>query len=178
MSEPITLTIKEAPKSGMSRVFSLMLGKKALVIVAILAVIAGGGLAGAHYAGLIGDRDAAGAGGESTGASMEASTGASEPVYYELPEFVVNLNTGSRRTTFLKLRASLQLENAQTVPEVGERLPLIVDHFQIYLRELRPEDLVGSAGTYRLREELLKRVQLTLAPILVIDVVFAEMLVN
>jgi flagellar FliL protein len=158
----------------MSRVFSLMRSKKALLIIATLAVVAGGGLAGAHYAGLIGDRNAADAGSESTG----ASPGASEPVYYELPEFVVNLNTGSRRTTFLKLRASLQLENAQTVPQVGERLPLIVDHFQIYLRELRPEDLVGSAGTYRLREELLKRVQLTLAPISVLDVVFAEMLVN
>jgi flagellar FliL protein len=174
MSEPTAPIITEAPKSGMSRVFSLMFGKKSLLIIAVLAIIAGGGLAGAHYAGLIGDRDAAGVGSESTG----ASTGASEPVYYELPEFVVNLNTGSRRTTFLKLRASLQLENAQTVPEVGERLPLIVDHFQIYLRELRPEDLVGSAGTYRLREELLKRVQLTLAPISVIDVVFVEMLVN
>jgi flagellar FliL protein len=164
----------EVPKSGMSRVFSLMRSKKALLIIATLGVIAGGGLASAHYAGLIGDRDAAGASSKSTG----ASPGASEPVYYELPEFVVNLNTGSRRTTFLKLRASLQLENAKTVPQVGERLPLIVDHFQIYLRELRPEDLVGSAGTYRLREELLKRVQLTLAPVAVTDIVFAEMLVN
>jgi flagellar FliL protein len=174
MSESTAPINIEAPKSGMSRVFSLMLGKKAVLIIAMLAIIAGGGFAGAHYAGLIGNRDAAGAGSESTG----ASTGMSEPVYYELPEFVVNLNTGSRRTTFLKLRASLQLENAQAVPQVGERLPLIVDHFQIYLRELRPEDLVGSAGTYRLREELLKRVQLTLAPISVIDVVFVEMLVN
>jgi flagellar FliL protein len=175
MSEPTAETIAGAPKSGISRAFSHVPGKKALLIVGALAVVTGGGLAGAHYAGLIdtgliGGRDAASAGSESTAVS--------EPVYYELPEFVVNLNTGSRRTTFLKLRASLQLDSAQSVPHVGERLPLIIDHFQIYLRELRPEDLDGSAGTYRLREELLKRVQLTLAPVVVTDIVFAEMLVN
>jgi flagellar protein FliL len=170
MSEPTAEIIAKAPKSGMSRIFSRLLGKKALLIIAVLAVITGGGLAGAHYWGVIGDPDTADA--SSDGAA------APEPVYYELPEFVVNLNTGSRRTTFLKLRASLQLGSAESVPQVGERLPLIIDHFQIYLRELRPEELDGSAGTYRLREELLKRVQLTLAPITVTDVVFAEMLVN
>lgn len=170
MSEPTAESIAEAPKRGMSQVFSRMPGKKALLIVAAVVVITGGGLGGAHYAGFIGDQDTA-------VASSEAAA-APEPVYYELPEFVVNLNTGSRRTTFLKLRASLQLDSAQSIPHVGERLPLIVDHFQIYLRELRPEDLAGSAGTYRLREELLKRVQLTLAPVGVMDVVFAEMLVN
>ena len=170
MSEPPAESIAEAPKSGMSRVFSRLPGKKSLLIIAALAVIAGGGLAGARYAGFIGDPGIAEASREDDAAP--------EPVYYELPEFVVNLNTGGRRITFLKLRASLQLDSAQSVPHVGERLPLIVDHFQIYLRELRPEDLVGSAGTYRLREELLKRVQLTVAPIPVLDVVFAEMLVN
>ena len=170
MSEPKAESTTKAPKSGMSRVLSRLLGKKALLIIAALAVVAGGGVAGAHYGGFIG-------GPETADASSDSAV-AAEPVYYELPELVVNLNTGSRRTTFLKLRASLQLESAASVPEVGERLPLIIDHFQIYLRELRPEELGGSAGTYRLREELLKRVQLTLAPIAVTDVVFAEMLVN
>lgn len=170
MSEPTAESIAEAPKGGMSRVFSRMPGKKALLIIAALAVVIGGGLAGAHYGGFIGE--------PGTAEASREDDAAPEPVYYELPEFVVNLNTGGRRTTFLKLRASLQLDSAQSVPHVGERLPLIVDHFQIYLRELRPEDLVGSAGTYRLREELLKRVQLTLAPISVMDVVFAEILVN
>ena len=159
-----------AGKSGVSRILSRVPGKKSLLIIAVLAVVTGGGVAGARYAGLLET-------GETTDAGSDHPT-APQPVYYELPEFVVNLNTGGRRVSFLKLRASLELESATSVEHVGARLPLIVDHFQIYLRELRPEDLNGSAGTFRLREELLKRVQLTLAPIAVRDVVFGEMLVN
>lgn len=175
MSEPKTGPLSEGRKSGMRRILSGMRGKKALLIIAAVAFAAGGGLAGAHYAGFLefGFLEESGSADAGSG-----SAEASQPVYYELPEFVVNLNTGERRTTFLKLRASLELDNPQSVAHVGARLPLIVDHFQIYLRELRPEDLNGSAGTFRLREELLKRVQLTLAPVAVTDVVFGEMLVN
>lgn len=157
-------------KGGISRIWSRLPGKKGLLIIAAIALMTAGGLAGAHYAGFL-----------EFGESADAGTGVGglpQPVYYELPEFVVNLSTGGRRTTFLKLRASLALESPEAVAHVGARLPLIVDHFQIYLRELRPEDLSGSAGTYRLRGELLKRVQLTVAPVAVTDVVFGEMLVN
>jgi flagellar protein FliL len=152
----------------MSRILSRLRGKKVVALIATVAILGCGGYAGARHAGLIGQ-----------GEGDDARSGeAPQRVYYELPEFVVNLNTGNRRTSFLKLRASLELESAASIAQVGPRLPLIVDHFQIYLRELRPEDLSGSAGTYRLREELLKRVQLTVAPVVVSDVVFAEMLVN
>jgi flagellar protein FliL len=153
----------------MSGMLSRLPGKKALLIIAAVALTTGGGLAGARYAGFLDD-----GGGADAGSDAKAF----QPVYYELPEFVVNLNTGGRRTTFLKLRASLELDSPRSVAHVEARLPLIVDHFQIYLRELRPEDLNGSAGTFRLREELLKRVQLTVAPVTVTDVVFGEILVN
>lgn len=159
-----------ARRSGIARIFSRVPGKKTLLIVAAIAVVSGGGVAGARYAGLLETPDTADAG------SSDGVT--PQPVYYELPEFVVNLNTGGRRISFLKLRASLELDSPASIEQVGARLPLIVDHFQIYLRELRPEDLNGSAGTFRLREELLKRVQLTVAPVAVTDVVFGEMLVN
>ena len=42
------------------------------------------------------------------------------------------------------------------MPRIEAVMPRIVDNFQIYLRELRLEDLRGSAGIYRLREELLR----------------------
>lgn len=170
MSEPKVEMGTGARKSGISRIMAGVLRKKTLLIIAAIAGIAGGGLAGARYTGILDQTDSANVGSDGTGAS--------QTVYYELPEFVVNLNTGGRRTTFLKLRASLELDSPKSVAHVGSRLPLIVDHFQVYLRELRPEDLNGSAGTFRLREELLKRVQLTVAPVAVTDVVFGEMLVN
>ena len=61
---------------------------------------------------------------------------------------------------------------------IEEMMPRIVDNFQVYLRELRVEDLKGSAGMYRLREELLKRVNVAVAPVKVNDVLFKEMLVQ
>jgi len=57
-------------------------------------------------------------------------------------------------------------------------LPRIVDNVQVYLRELRAEDLKGSAGTYRLREELLKRINATVAPLRIDDVLFLEILLQ
>ena len=56
--------------------------------------------------------------------------------------------------------------------------PRIIDNFQVYLRELRVEDLRGSAGIYRLREELLARVNNAVHPTKVKDVLFKDMLVQ
>ncbi len=57
-------------------------------------------------------------------------------------------------------------------------LPRIVDNFQVYLRELRVEDLNGSAGLQRLREDLLLRVTNAAAPAVVKDVLFRELLIQ
>jgi flagellar FliL protein len=57
-------------------------------------------------------------------------------------------------------------------------MPRIIDNFQVYLRELRLDDLRGSAGIYRLREELLMRVNTAAQPVHVKDVLFREMLVQ
>ena len=64
------------------------------------------------------------------------------------------------------------------IPRLETILPRIIDNFQVYLRELRIEDLQGSAGLYRLREELLTRVSVAAAPAKVHDVLFKEMLIQ
>ena len=101
-----------------------------------------------------------------------------EVVYYELPEMLVNLSSDGRRTHYLKLSVSLELTDPSDIPRLESVLPRIVDNFQVYLRELRVEDLQGSAGLYRLREELLTRVTLAAAPAKVHDVLFKEMLIQ
>jgi flagellar FliL protein len=100
------------------------------------------------------------------------------PVFYDLQDLLVNLNTTGRKPSFLKLSISLELEHAEDVPRLQAVLPRIVDNFQVYLRELRVEDLKGSVGMYRLREELLARVNAAVAPVKVTDVLFKEMLVQ
>lgn len=99
-------------------------------------------------------------------------------VYYELPEMLVNLNGSGRRTHYLKLSVSLELTDPNDIPHLEMVLPRIIDNFQVYLRELRVEDLQGSAGLYRLREELLTRVSLAAAPAKIHDVLFKEMLIQ
>lgn len=99
-------------------------------------------------------------------------------VYYNLPEILVNLNAAGRRSSFLKMTISLELENQADIPRIQAVMPRIVDNMQSYLRELRAEDLRGSAGLFRLREELLARVNAASQPAKVNDVLFQEVLVQ
>ena len=98
--------------------------------------------------------------------------------YYELPQMLVNLNNTGRKSNFLKIIVSLEVRGEDSTQILDEALPRIVDNFQVYLRELRVEDLRGSAGVYRLREELLFRVNAAIGDVKVTDVLFKEMLVQ
>lgn len=144
-----------------------------LFVVAPLLVLGGGG-AGAYF--LFFAKSP-----EQTAAAAEAAEKAKPPrpmVFYNLPELLVNLNSQGRRASFLKISLSLELADPADIPRVEAVLPRIVDAFQTYLRELRPEDLRGSAGLYRLREELLARVNTSAQPAKVNDVLFKEMLLQ
>ena len=57
-------------------------------------------------------------------------------------------------------------------------MPRVVDQFQGYLRELRIDDLHGSAGVVRLKEELLRRITVAAAPFPVRDVLLKEMIIQ
>jgi len=116
---------------------------------------------------------------EVVGESMTDPTAPKAVVFYDLPEMLVNLNTGSgKRKTYLKVLISLELESADAVAEIEQVMPRIVDSFQVYLRDLRVEDLQGSAGLMRLKDELLTRLNATVRPVKVNDVLFREMLVQ
>jgi flagellar FliL protein len=102
-----------------------------------------------------------------------------EVMFYDgIPDLLVNLNTGGRKSSFLKIKVSLQIENKDDIPKIQAVQPRVIDTFQSYLRELRLEDLKGSAGLYRLREELLLRINAAVSPARIDDVLFQEMLVQ
>ena len=84
----------------------------------------------------------------------------------------------NRRTHFLKINISLELEEESDIKNLELLMPRIVDGFQIYLRELRVDDLRGSAGMYRLREDLLRRINEVAKPIRINDILFKEMLIQ
>jgi flagellar FliL protein len=100
------------------------------------------------------------------------------PALFEMPEIIVNLNVGNRRASYLKLKAKIEIADGRDLPHVQAAVPRLQDLFTTYLRELRPEELRGSAGTHRLREELIARANVATRPARVTDVLFVEMLVQ
>ena len=157
-------------------------GKKIVILAAAALLVLGGG--GVAVMMLMGGEDhsateeeahgeAGGHGGEGTPKAEKIET-----IFIDLPDMVVNLNTGGRQPRYLRAKISLEVDRQSAKKAVEAQLPRVLDDFQVYLREMRLEDLNGSAGLYRLKEELLRRLNTTLAPVEVKDVLFREMLVQ
>ena len=154
-------------------------GRKKLILFVVaplvLLLLIGGGL---WATGLLGKLMGGGGQKEEAAHDEKKPESTKQAAYFDMPEMLVNLNAAGRKTNFLKLTVSLEIENPQDVPKLQAVMPRIVDNFQVYLRELRMEDLKGSGGMYRVREELLARVNTAIAPSKVEGVLFKEMLVQ
>jgi flagellar protein FliL len=101
------------------------------------------------------------------------------PSFVEVPDLLVNLvGAPGERVQYLKLKLVLEVKEEKQVETIKPSLPRVTDLFQTYLRELRPSDLNGSAGLFRLKEELTKRVNSAVAPNQVSAVLFKEIVVQ
>ena len=153
-------------------------GKKKLLIPLLALLLVGVG-AGGWFSGMIpkllGKEHASEAASES---KAEAAPIHTAPIFMDLPDIVANLNTGGHRAAYVKLKAKLELARAEDQLVLTAAMPRVLDLFQGYLREMRPEELRGSAGTYRLREELLARTNLAAPPARVVAVLFTELIVQ
>lgn len=106
------------------------------------------------------------------------SEGPEGVVYYAMPDLTVNMQSADGRPTFMKLKLTLELPDESQVEVLNENAPRIQDMFQSFLRELRPEDLNGSQGSYQLRMEIQRRVNLVIAPAKINSVLIEEMLIH
>lgn len=150
-------------------------GKTLVLFIALPAlVLIAGGVGAAFFLGLFGGKTDKAEGGEAAGEQAAVHT-----VFFDMPELLVNLSGGDEKTDhFLKLALSLELPDAEATKSVEEDMPRVIDSTQVFLRELRLDDLQGSAGMLRLREELLRRVNAAVAPISVHDVLFKEIIIQ
>lgn len=129
--------------------------------------------AGAYFMGVFGGGE------EKPGAqAQEEKLLATDITYYDFPQILVNLNEPGRKGKFLKLTIVFELGSPDDVPLIEKLEPRIIDQFQMYLRELRFEDLQGSEGVHRLREELLRRVNSEAGKDKVKDILFKNILVQ
>lgn len=157
-----------APASGPRRISWVRL---AILIGPVVLLIGGGGIAF-----VLGMLDPWIGGGDAQEAKPAIAT---EAIYFDLPEMLVNLNSaGGRRANYLRVVVSLEVGSKEDLARIEQVKPRIVDNFQLFLRELRAEDLRGSAGMYRLKEELLTRANESAKPVPIKDVLFREMLVQ
>ena len=142
---------------------------KIMIIAAAALVVVGGGI-GAYFM-FAGKKEAA---------EQKAAAPAVKPVaFLDLPDVLVNLaSPGGERTQYLKLKIVLEVPDQMMVQQIQPVLPRVMDTFQTYLRELRPSDLEGSAGLYRLKEELTRRVNAAIEPARINAVLFKELLVQ
>jgi flagellar protein FliL len=111
--------------------------------------------------------------------TKSAAAPAKPTTFMDVPEVLVNLsNVGTDRTQYLKVKVVLELPDPMLQPQIQTAMPRVMDAFQTYLRELRPSDLDGSAGLYRLKEELTRRVNAAISPSRVNAVLFKEIVVQ
>ncbi|ABS64172.1 flagellar basal body-associated protein FliL [Parvibaculum lavamentivorans DS-1] len=144
------------------------LAGKVLVLYVVLPVLllVGAGV-GVYMSGILGG----------TSEEEHAVVAAPAPVFYDLPDFLVNLS-GPPPQHYLKLRVALEVPSKETVARLEAEMPRVLDGFQTFLRELRPEDLEGSQGMLNLKEELMRRLALATQEPLVTDVLFKEIIVQ
>lgn len=147
-------------------------GKKKLIIIGgsvLLLLIMGG--AGVFFSGLLDEM----LGIEEEDAGIIILEG---KVFYKLEDITLNLNAEGPKSRFLKLGLTLVLLNEEDIIKIESRIPRIVDNVTAYMRELKPEELAGSANFYRVRENLLVRVQVAVAPVKVTEVLFNSALIQ
>lgn len=111
--------------------------------------------------------------------AKEEAKAAPPPVFLDVPDVLVNLASNpGERIQYLKVKAVLELKEAPLVEKVKPAMPRVTDLFQTYLRELRANDLNGSIGLFRMKEELTKRVNAAIAPEHVNAVLFKEVVIQ
>lgn len=96
-------------------------------------------------------------------------------VYVDMPEMVVNLRSPDGQNAFLKINFALAAKDEKIAEELKKELPAIRDAMQPFLRELRPEDLAGSAAVYRIKEEMTRRAVQRVGPDKIDDIMIQDM---
>ena len=161
-----------APKKGL---LGKLLSKKILMIaVPVLVVILAGAGAGTYFF-IIKPH---GESGDKVAKAEEIPLTPPEVAFSDVPDILVNIQSNDGTPAYLKLSLSLEMDNELAKTGMQALMPRLVDQFQSYLRELRLEDLKGSEGVLRLKEELLRRADAAAAPYKVRDVLLKQMIVQ
>lgn len=184
MSNQDTENTEDLNKENLGELVEKKPSKKKLYIIigaVLLIIIIGGAVGFFFYSKKHGESKVEEShGGESSDKhSTKLVTPNSIPEFIDMEEFLVNLNTVKKtQSSFLKMNVMLEIMPGSAKDDIQKFMPIIRDNLEMYLHELRAEDLQGSAGMYRLKEELLLRINKIIYPLQIKDVLFKNMLVQ
>jgi flagellar FliL protein len=158
-----------APAEGAEGAAPAAGGKKKILMIAGIAFVVLAILGGAAAFFLLGGEEAP---------KEDALSPNSAVVVYDLPPFTVNLLSDGGEPHFLKTKLAMELSSEKDKLEVEKLQARVQDDWQNFLRQMRPEDTQGGAAMQAMKEALLLRANQVLAPVVVRNVLFRELLVQ
>lgn len=142
-------------------------GKLIAIIAAALVVVLGAGGGAAYFFGLF----------EKTDGSKMVVIELGAPVIHELPMIRADLKTGRCRSPLLRTVFAVQLGSVD-LPRLKSMGILIEDAVRTHLRDQERQDLVGRAGTEKLRTDITNIINKLIAPARIHALIFKEFLVQ
>ncbi len=156
---------------------------KLLIIVGVVFVVLFGGLAVAYFTGLL-DPVIGMMVGEETEEDKEIAPGLELPEqgtlfnHFQVDSMLISLKAKGRKPSFLKLEITLEMAEAFDPELVRKKIPRVMNAFQAQLQNVEARHLRGAEGMYVLKEDLLRRTNMILAPIRVNAILVRSMVIQ
>ncbi|MFS0850795.1 flagellar basal body-associated FliL family protein [Novosphingobium panipatense] len=166
-------TTGETPPDGADVAKKAGKGRLIAIAVVVVGLLAGAG--GVYWYMRPAEEHAEEKQAEASSEEAEAEEGDVSASYIEVPPMMVNLRGGGAQSKFVKLRFVIVAAPGKT-DAVKARLPVVLDALQPFLRELRPDDLNGSAAVFRIKEEMMRRSTEALGKGMVRDVLIQDLI--
>lgn len=151
---------------------------KFIIIGALLLVLGGGGSAFFFFTSTGQNLIGRGAKDKEEASDKSPELNIETVQYTKIPEILINLRAADGRSSFLKALFVVVSPNEEVAKKVEKIVPLLLDQYQVYLRELDVEDLKGSVGIQRIRQELVNRTNALIGSEKVINVLFTNFLIQ
>jgi flagellar FliL protein len=99
--------------------------------------------------------------------------------FLDLEPITVNLRAGSENNlAWLRIKVTLEVKGQNNYDLLKKMTPKVMDVFQTYLKELKKSDLDGSFGIYKIKDEMMMRINVILAPTQIENILFQEFILQ
>lgn len=109
---------------------------------------------------------------------VEMKNSLQSTMFIPIEEVTVNLRTNDDSHSWLRVKVTLEVHGKNNYDVAVKMMPKIIDVFQTYLKELRKTDLDGSFGIYKMKDEMLMRINTMLYPAQIEGVFFQEIIMQ